>query len=188
MSLPAYRVILSYDADRQSYAAHAPELPHCVGEGPSRAEAIARLEEEIAAQVENMRASGTEPPRPLDEAPPSGELRLVLSRSLARELAWQARQEGVPTEQLATEMIAAATEARASWQTVRPRRNGDREPLRRDGNDSRGPRYDPLDDRAHFIEYVRSLEHREQQGGNGNHRRRNDTGRMRGNGGGNRRG
>ena len=179
MATPNYRVTLSFDTDRKVFAARAPELAHCTGEGATRAEAIARLEEEIDAQVANMHAHGTNPPAPVDEVVVTGEIALKVSHGLHRELLWQARSEGVEVGQLAGELLAAAIEGRK--QAGRQARgNGNQRSHegqqhdnvgnvandRAGGGGGRGPnrggygpRYNPmLDDRANFIEYVRNLE------------------------------
>src|SRR5262245_7145633 len=72
MSKPNYRVILTYDPDRKVFLGRAPELEHCSGEGATRAEATARVEEEIDAQLANMLSHGTTPPRSVDEEVFSG--------------------------------------------------------------------------------------------------------------------
>lgn len=172
MSSPTYRVLLSFDAERKVFTARAPELDHCSAEGASRAEAIAHLEEEIQAQVQNMLASGSNPPPvSVDEEQYSGELQVKVSRQLHRDLAWQARMEGIDINQLTAELLAGAIESRRG---ARPQR-GNRAAAEHQGSDNIGnmagdrPRgrgygrqgYNQgiLEDRANFIEYVRNLEH-----------------------------
>ncbi len=175
MSKPNYRVLLSFDGERKVFLARAPELPHCTGEGATRAEAIAKVEEEIEAQLQNMVAHGSQPPPAVDEADYSGEITVKVSKTLHRDLHWQARNEGIDVQQLASEMLAAALEAR---QETRGRRQGgnrvqhDHQPHDNIGNSigndrggggrpqrGYGQRYHGiLDDRANFIEYVRNLE------------------------------
>jgi len=53
-----YRVLVSYDPERSVFVARAPELPHCSADGATRAEALTKVEEEIDAQLRNMRESG----------------------------------------------------------------------------------------------------------------------------------
>lgn len=183
MSKPNYRVNLSYDSERTVFVARAPELEHCTADGASRGEAIARLEEEIDAQLANMASHGTPPPRPVDEETFSGEIQVKLSRLLHRDLVYQARSEGVDVDHLLGELLAAAIEAR---KTVRAPRGGNRHPQDQMPHDNIGNRHEGgpparrqgnfvvgggragyhavMDDRANFIEYVRNLE---QQGGHG---------------------
>jgi predicted HicB family RNase H-like nuclease len=178
MSKPNYRVILTYDAERKIFHARAPELEHCAGEGGSRAEAISRVEEEIDAQLANMLSHGTTPPRSVDEETFSGELPIKVSKNLHRDLAYQARAEGIELDQLISELLSAAMEGRK--QSHRGLRGGNRQAQehvphdnignRHDGGAGGGPRrggfgggrnnnnYQLLDDRANFIEYVRGLE------------------------------
>src|SRR5579883_3189183 len=171
MPTPNYRTTLSFDRERNVFVARAPELPHCSGEGASRAEAVARLEEEIEAQVQNMRAHGSNPPAPVDEEALSGEIAVKVSQALHRDLLWQARSEGIELPHLLGEILAAAVEARRGTRGARA--GGNRhEPAGVDGNGNRGNgnrgnyaggnggRYQNnlLDDRANFIEYVRNLE------------------------------
>src|SRR5262249_6353538 len=79
----------------------------CSAEGGSRAEAIAKVEEEIEAQIQNMQAHGATPPAAVDEETFSGELTVKIARSLHRDLVWQARSEGVEVDHLAGQLLAA---------------------------------------------------------------------------------
>jgi predicted RNase H-like HicB family nuclease len=182
MSKPNYRVILTYDAERTVFLARAPELEHCAGEGASRAEATARVEEEIDAQLANMLSHGTTPPRSVDEETFSGEITAKVSKTLHRDLAYQARTEGIDLDHLIGELLAAAMEPRK--QTHRGRTSGNRthEPSDNVGNRHEGGgqqrrgfgggrgNYQLLDDRANFIEYVRGLENNGGYNAQGGHR------------------
>jgi predicted RNase H-like HicB family nuclease len=184
MSKPNYRVILTFDGDRKVFVARAPELEHCTAEGATRAEASAKLEEEIDAQLANMLSHGSTPPRAVDEETFSGEVTAKLSKALHRDLAYQARSEGIDLDHLVGELLSAALESRKH--THRAQRGGNRHPQEHGQHDNIGNRHDAprggggggggrgfgrnnynsqlLDDRANFIEYVRGLE---QQGGHG---------------------
>jgi len=176
MSKPNYRAILTFDSDRKVFSARAPELEHCSGEGATRAEAIARLEEEIDAQLANMLSHGSTPPRAVDEETFSGELTAKVSKLLHRDLAYQARSEGIDLDHLVGELLAAAMESRRQHRGTRSgntRPREDQQPHDNVGNrfdgggrqrgfGGRGNNAHLLDDRANFIEYVRGLE---QQGG-----------------------
>jgi predicted RNase H-like HicB family nuclease len=183
MSKPNYRVHLTWDPDRKVFLARCPELEHCTAEGASRAEAIGRIEEEIDAQLANMLSHGGTPPRSVDEEEFSGEISVKLSKTLHRDLAFQSRSEGVELDQLTGELLSAAMVERKQNR----QRGGNRQPHpQHGGDDSIGNRHDGnrggggggrgfgrghnpqmLDDRAHFIEYVRGLEQGQQQGGGG---------------------
>lgn len=188
MSLPNYRVLVSFDHERKVFLARTPELDHCSAEGSTRAEAIARLEEEIQAQVHNMLGNGHQPPAPVDEETFSGEVSVKLSRQLHRDLVWQARSEGIDLDQLVSEMLASNLEQRRSGGRPQRANRGQHSEHEHSGNTRRpggggygGGRYNAnlLEDRANFIEYVRNLEHNNQSGhhtapsGPGGRRRRN---------------
>jgi antitoxin HicB len=191
-----YRVFVHYDPERSVFVARAPELEHCSGEGPTRGEAIARVEEEIDAQVRNMREQGAPLPVAIDDGGDvSGEITARVTKSLHRELLFQARAEGVELPQLVGEMLAAALDARraraggqrrqpatqgAEGDPPQPRRD-DRGPPQRQYGGGRpndrggGGRYHAImEDRATFLEYVRGLESgqagRAPQGGGGRRR------------------
>lgn len=202
MSSTNYRVLLSYDRDRNTFVARAPELGQCSAEGPTRGEAIAHLEEEISAQLKNMQGSGHKPPAPpLDEATLPGEVTIKLSQKLHRDLRWQAHLEGVDLEHLLVELLSGGVEQRRGG--VKPRQAGQGrqagEGDQLSGNTSGGAqgggrrqgyggnRYSTnlLDDRANFIEYVRNLEHNNSgshPGGGNNAPGRRDRNRGRGRG------
>ena len=189
MAIPNYRVALSYDSERKVFLARAPELEHCHGEGATRAEAIGKLEEEMRAQIDSMHAHGSTPPAAVDESLPSGDLRIKLSATLHRDLLWQARQDGVEVDQLVSELLAAGIAGSDSRRGGGARSRGPApnrapaDPSAHDnigntiggpggGNANRGNNrnnrgYNPaiLDDRANFIEYVRTLDSGPQQGG-----------------------
>jgi antitoxin HicB len=179
MSKPNYRVILHYDVERKVFLARVPELAHCTAEGPSRSEAMRLLEEEIDAQLANMLSHGTTPPRAVDEEEYSGEVACKLSRSLHRELAVFARSEGVELDHLVGELVASALEGRRQSPRGRHGNRVNEQGMPQDGIGNRsdgggggrgrnfgprGPNPAMLDDRANFIEYVRTLD---QGGGNG---------------------
>jgi predicted RNase H-like HicB family nuclease len=162
-----YRSVVYFDGEKQLYVARTPELEHCQAEGATRAEAMARLEEEMDAQIRNMLEQGARPPTPVDEETFTGELQLKVSRTLHRDLSYQARAEGVELGQFVGEMLAGGLDGR------RQDRGSQRRPAPIDGDgdgNSRGPRdrlragfgqryHGIMDDRANFIEYVRTLDH-----------------------------
>jgi predicted HicB family RNase H-like nuclease len=179
MGKPNYRVLVSFDRDRNLFHARTHELEHLSGEGASRADAIAKLEEEIDAQLANMLSSGTAPPRALDDVEYSGEVQAKITRGLHRDLAHLARTEGVELPQLVGELLAGAMAVRqGSGRGVHKARGFASEPSddignradhggnHRDGNHRDGNRRfgrggmasGALDDRASFIEYVRGLD------------------------------
>lgn len=194
MSKPNYRASVTFDPERKVFLARAPELEHCSAEGATRAEAIARLEEEIDAQLANMLSHGSTPPRAVDEESFSGEISAKVSKVLHRELTFQARSEGIELDHLVGELLAAAMESRKQ---SRGMRSGNRAQQDHIPNDNVGNRYEGgrqrgfggrggnvhlLDDRANFIEYVRGLEQGGAGGRHGGHGQPGG-GRRRGRGG-----
>lgn len=168
MNTPRYRMIVSFDTEQQVFRARAYELEHCFGEGPTRAEAITQLEQEIEAQVRNLQDQGKQPPKSIDEQVWTGELAVQVSRSLHRDLAWQARLEGTELPQLLVELLSAGLESRRTLSRgVRPQgRDGNRISSSdsshgnssREWNHSRGNYNGLMDDRAQFIQYVRNAD------------------------------
>jgi|SRR5688572_2636198 len=195
MGKPNYRVVVSFDRERNVFGARSPELDHLTGEGSTRAEAIARLEEEMDAQLANMLSHGSTPPTAVDDVEHSGQIQAKLSRTLHRDLAYLAKHEGVELDQLIGELLASAMAHRQGTRPARTRGNGEahgnqaaQHGLQADdiGNRAdgyggggghrrfgggRGGNAQMLDDRANFIEYVRGLEHQ-----NGNHHARGGQG------------
>jgi predicted RNase H-like HicB family nuclease len=182
-----YRVVVQYDSARAVFTARAPELHHISGEGATRVDALAHLEEEIDAQVANAREGGGSLPPAADgelEESWSGDVTAKVSRNLHRELAFQARAEGVELGPLVGEMLAQALEARrqlrrrpaqasvgerderpqaapAPGQGQGPGPGNDRrpQPYRGGQGQGQGGRYHAImEDRATFLEYVRGLE------------------------------
>ena len=172
MSRPNYRVVLSFDGERKVFTARIPELPHCTGEGATRGEAIARIEEDLDAQLATFAERGTRPPSALDDAQFTGEMKVKVSVGLQRELTWQSHNEGVDVSQLAAELLSSGLEQRRqAGRGPRPRGGNDNignsishdAPRGRDFSDRNrggsGPRFhDMLEDRAAFVDYVRKLE------------------------------
>src|SRR5262249_29502495 len=116
MSKPNYRVIVTFDGERKLFVARTPELEHCTAEGSTRAEAIAKVEEEIDAQLANMLSHGSTPPRAVDEEVFSGEVGAKISKTLHRDLSYQARTEGIDLYHLVGELLASAIESRRHTQ------------------------------------------------------------------------
>lgn len=149
-----YRVILTYQRESQSYRAKVLELEHCEVEAPTRQEALTNLEEELSAQLDNMKAQGGTPPEPIDDIPFEGTLPITLSATLFRELLSCAKIEKVELNDLIVELLSRGMQHR--W----VRRSGQlQEPSRRRFKDQPPDRYhDIMENRADFIEYVRNLE------------------------------
>lgn len=150
-----YRMIISYSESKTAFIAQAPELPGCVAEGATREEAIRKLEEEMAAQVENIAAQGLPIPEPIDAQDFNGNLTVKVSSTLHRDLAFMAKQEEVEIETLLVELLTRGVNQR--WMS----RGRQQRPEGRGGRmqEGQGSRYHGImENRADFIEYVRSLE------------------------------
>ncbi|MEO6954979.1 MAG: hypothetical protein ABI321_24480 [Polyangia bacterium] len=211
MGKPNYRVVVSFDPRRASWSARAPELEHLTGDGASRKDAIAKLEEEIDAQLANMLSLGSEPPKAADEIDHSGEVSAKISKSLHRELYYMAQSEGVELDQLVGELLSFALAQRQGTRAPSrkqqpggvlsddignrveaPRHStadGNRADGNRGGNVRRGGNPQLLDDRANFIEYVRNLDQNppsipQNRGGGGGFQRPNNNNSNNGGGGG----
>jgi predicted RNase H-like HicB family nuclease len=159
-----YRVYVQYDAGRGAFVASAPELPRCLVEAPTRAEALALLEEEIDAQVATMRDQGRAAPIAVDEMSPApepaegepgaadaprgraldGRIAAKISPSLHRELLFHARAEGLPVDILVGELLAESLAWRSARELRPPRGPGrDRGRGDRGERDDRGNRARP---------------------------------------------
>jgi predicted RNase H-like HicB family nuclease len=166
-----YRVLIRYDQEKHAYLARTPELEHCTAEGDSAEAALTALQGEIAAQVQNMQEAGQRPPRPIDEQEFGGELTVKLSSApvnqIAGELLGKAieqRLEERPRRRrppVSAQGPAAEAGGEAADDAQPPLREEERRPPDRRGGGDRGGRdryHAIMDDRANFIEYVRSLE------------------------------
>jgi predicted RNase H-like HicB family nuclease len=158
----AYRIIISHarTEEGQSFLARVPELPGCEAEGATRAEVLSRIEEEIESQVANMRAQGIDPPPTVEAEVADGKIQLQISSSLHQDLLFLAKSENVTLEVLLQELLARSVSQRIGgrWRGGggAPRPEAGRSARPREGQ---GQRYhEIMENRADFIEYVRSLE------------------------------
>ncbi len=171
MSEQKYRVVIGFDPEKECYVARAPELESCSAEAETAEGALTALNTEIEAQIVNIKEAGGRVPTPLVDEDHSGEVTLKISKTMHRELAWLARLEELPEEQIASELFQAALSYRLSQNPRRSRPNqggqgrgqgrgqsqgGQRGRGR--GGQGRGRYHEIMDDRANFIEYVRGLE------------------------------
>ena len=62
-----YRVLITYDQEKQVYLARAPELEKCTAEAETAEAAMQALSQEIEAQVSNIKEAGHRVPTPVDE-------------------------------------------------------------------------------------------------------------------------
>ena len=157
--MSSYRMVVTYSEERKVFAARVPELEGCEAEAETRVEAVSRLEEEMAAQIENIKALGVEPPVPIDLQQFDGQLSLKVTPELHRDLVFLARMAKVELDALLVELlvrgVAGPGSRGAGPQRQRP------EGGRRQGGQQGGQQgryHDIMENRADFIEYVRRLE------------------------------
>lgn len=163
-----YRILVVYDSEKEKFVASVPELQNLKLMGDTRAEALAKAEEEIETAFRKAAEESSELPSPVDGVEYSGGLSISVSPTLHRNLIFTARQEGIELDQLASELLSTALAERSLIKNVqrRPARDGHKHDGRRDRR-PRGDRYfNIMDDKASFIDYVRSLEP-----GGGGHKR-----------------
>jgi antitoxin HicB len=106
LKLPYRKVIRGDAAD--GFLAEVPELPGCMTDGETAAEALQNLSEAMAAWFESALEHGDPIPEPWDPDARqfSGRLLVRMPRSLHRRLAERAEEEGVSLNQLAVAAIA----------------------------------------------------------------------------------
>ncbi len=90
-------------AEGGGYLATVPDLPGCMSDGDSMAEAIARVADAIEAWIATAREMGRPVPKPGDGR---SEFRQRLPRTLHAQLTELARLEGVSLNTLITSLLA----------------------------------------------------------------------------------
>lgn len=93
------------------YIAEVVELPGCMSDGDTEAEALANLTEAMTAWLEAMLLTGQPVPAPLDETTYSGKYALRMPKSLHERLAKQAEREGVSLNQWLVTLLAQGSGA-----------------------------------------------------------------------------
>lgn len=166
-----YRILVHFDTNQERFIATVPELGDIKEKGETRAEALTKAEEAIEAAILKAAEAEEGLPTPLDRTDFSGEMTITISPSLHRELAFLAVEDGMETEQLAAELITTGVTIKS---TGRLRSGGG---SKRGKQDNRGRRrgnrgnkkdyHNIMDDRASFIEYVRSIDERGGKRGGG---------------------
>jgi len=163
-----YRILVVYDSEKEKFVASVPELDNLKTMGDTRAEALSKAEEEVERIFRKAAEESTPLPPPVDGTEYSGEISLVVSPTLHKNLIFMSTQEGIDLNQLTSELLSSALAERSLIKSAqqRPARDGHRREGRRDRR-PRGDRYfNIMDDKASFIDYVRSLEP-----GGGGHKR-----------------
>ena len=91
------------------YLVEYPDIPGCMSDGETVAEAVANGREALHDCLDVFRESGRKAPRPTVEA---AQWRQRLPRTLYSKLTWQAEREGVSINSLVTAIIAEAIGAK----------------------------------------------------------------------------
>ncbi len=108
MSLP-YTKVLRRDKDDNLVVARIEELPGCSAHGSTESEALANLEDNMRAWIEDCIDSGDHVPKPAEDVElPSGKWVQRVPRSLHLKLVGLARGEGVSLNQFVTAVLAEA--------------------------------------------------------------------------------
>jgi predicted RNase H-like HicB family nuclease len=149
-----------YDSEKEKFVASVPELENLKVMGDTRAEALSKAEEEVEKAFRKAAEDNTPLPPPVDGAEYSGEVSINISPTLHKNLIFMAAQEGIDLDQLASELLSSALAERSLIKSVQ--RRSPKEGQKREGRRDRRPRGDRyfniMDDKASFIDYVRSLE------------------------------
>jgi antitoxin HicB len=110
--LRGYRVELYVDPEDGSWAVEVPDLPGCVAAADTPSDAVAAAEDAIAAWIEAAIADGERVPAPspvIDEF--SGRFVLRVAKGLHRELARQAKNDGVSLNTYCSNALVRAVTA-----------------------------------------------------------------------------
>ncbi len=89
-----FRIALQYDPDGYWIAEH-PELLGCKADGETPQEALSSLEVARELWIESRLATGLDVPEPKEVTQYSGRFVLRLAKSMHRELAQEAEEEGI---------------------------------------------------------------------------------------------
>jgi antitoxin HicB len=101
-----YPVEVHWSEEDQAFIAAVYDLPGCLGDGATEADAIRAAHEVAGDWLAVARKEGREVPGPSSEEPTSGTFNLRIPPSLHRELKRRARREHVSLNQLATMLLA----------------------------------------------------------------------------------
>lgn len=157
-----YRIIVHYDSSNEHFVALVPEIPGIQAMGDTRHDALNNAEQAIEGFVRQAAEAGREMPTPIDRTDLPAEISLRLSPGLHRELRFLAAEEGIDAAQLASEVLSLGIGLRLTGRFVPTQQrqadgNGDGHQRPR-GRGQRKDYHSIMDDRASFIEYVRSID------------------------------
>lgn len=101
-----YSMQLFFSEEDNEYVALVPEFPHLSALAATPDDAVREAQVAAEAFLEDMAATGEEPPLPQMLSSFSGQLRLRMPRSLHRRLAGRARMEGVSLNTMIVSLLA----------------------------------------------------------------------------------
>jgi len=125
LDLP-YHFELVHDCaiDAEGWVATVRELPGCLAQGETQAEALANLREAMESWLDAMLELGRDIPPPASESSANGRILLRIPASLHERLAWEAEREGVSLNQYLLGVAAASVGWRTTPETsVSPKRS-----------------------------------------------------------------
>lgn len=88
------------------YLAEVPDLPGCMADGETIAEALADIQSAMCAWIETAKEFGDPIPKPSIAMNYSGQWRMRVPKHLHAALALQAKEEGVSLNMLAATLLA----------------------------------------------------------------------------------
>ena len=104
--LKAVYPVTIYPAPEGGYVAEIEDLPGCITEGETLEEVFRRIEDTRHAWIEIQYEDGAEIPLPRTEQQYSGRFLVRIPKGLHRQLAEQAKREGVSLNQYVETMLA----------------------------------------------------------------------------------
>ena len=104
--LEAVYPVTVYPAPEGGYVAEIEDLPGCITEGETLEEVFQRIEDTRRAWIEIQYEDGAEIPLPRTEQQYSGKFLIRIPKGLHRQLAEQAKREGVSLNQYVETMLA----------------------------------------------------------------------------------
>ena len=103
-----YRIVVRYSEEDEGYIAVVPELRGCSAWGETEQKAFEAIQEAASAWLESAKANGIVIPVPLDKQPVSGKYALRMPPDLHRELAFEAKAQGLSLNQLIVHKLSRA--------------------------------------------------------------------------------
>lgn len=111
-----YPAQVFWSKEDEGFVAVAPDLPGCSAFGDTQQEALAELQDAIAAWIESARSAGNPIPEPSDparEAEYSGKVLLRMPRDLHRRLASQSKSQNVSLNYYIVYLLTSASTQRS---------------------------------------------------------------------------